>query len=143
MTFASVDRGLNEVHSTNLSVNGSLCKTTESERLCGRVSRYAQTSASTALVTTNSVGVDWFKKLDEAQTLQLSASVVHYVSEDALADERKSNYLRLAASYSRRINERLSGGVDLGARKLRREGVDPDTDISGTVFVRYRIGDLG
>jgi hypothetical protein len=51
--------------------------------------------------------------------------------------------LRLAASYSRRINERLSGGVDLGARKLRREGVDPDTDISGTVFVRYRIGDLG
>jgi hypothetical protein len=143
VTFASVDRGLNEVHSTNLSVNGSLCKTTESERLCGRVSRYAQTSASTALVTTNSVGVDWFKKLDEAQTLQLSASVVHYVSEDALADERKSNYLRLAASYSRRINERLSGGVDLGARKLRREGVDPDTDISGTVFVRYRIGDLG
>jgi hypothetical protein len=143
VTFANIDRGANERHSTNLSVNGSLCKTTESERLCGRVSRYAQTSATSALVTTNSVGVDWFKKLDEAQTLQLSASVVHYVSEDALADKRTSNYLRLAASYSRRINERLSGGVDLGARKLRREGVDPDTDISGTVFVRYRIGDLG
>jgi hypothetical protein len=143
VTFANIDRGANERHSTNLSVNGSLCKTTESERLCGRVSRYAQTSATSALVTTNSVGVDWFKKLDEAQTLQLSASVVHYVSEDALADKRTSNYLRLAASYSRRINERLSGGVDLGARNLHREGPDPDTDISGTVFVRYRIGDLG
>lgn len=143
VTFASIDRGVNERHSTNLSVNGSLCKTTESERLCGRVSRYAQTSATSALVTTNSVGVDWFKKLDEAQTLQLSASVVHYVSEDALNDKRKSDYLRLAASYSRRINERLSGGVDLGARNLHREGPDPDTDISGTVFIRYRIGDLG
>jgi hypothetical protein len=94
----SIDREANERHSTNLSVNGSLCKTTESERLCGRVSRYAQTSATSALVTTNSAGVDWFKKLDEAQTLQLSASVVHYVSEDALNDKRKSDYLRFAAS---------------------------------------------
>lgn len=143
VSFASIDRGLSERHSTNLSVNGSLCKTTESERLCGRVARYAQTSASSSLVTTNSVGVDWFKKLDEAQTLQLSASVVHYVSEDVLNDKRKSDYLRFAASYSRRINDRLSGGVDLGARNLRREGPDPDTDISGTVFIRYRIGDLG
>ena len=124
-------------------MNGSLCRTTESERLCGRVARYAQTSATTALVTTNSAGVDWFKKLDEAQTLQLSASVVRYVAEDATNIERTSNYYRLAASYSRKINARLSGGVDIGARSLRREGVDPDTDISGTVFVRYRIGDLG
>ena len=143
VTFASVDRGVNEFNSTNLSLNGSLCRTTESERLCGRVARYAQTSATTALVTTNSAGVDWFKKLDEAQTLQLSASVVRYVAEDATNIERTSNYYRLAASYSRKINARLSGGVDIGARSLRREGVDPDTDISGTVFVRYRIGDLG
>ena len=26
---------------------------------------------------------------------------------------------------------------------LRRDGVDPDTDFSGSLFVRYRVGDLG
>lgn len=143
VTFASVDRAAGNFHSTNISVNGSLCKTGETERLCGRISRYAQTSATTALVTTSSVGVDWEKQLDAAQTIQLSASAVHYAAEDLLNVKQTTNYYRVAASYSRRINDRLSGGVDLGARSLHRSGIDPDTDISGTVFVRYRIGDLG
>ena len=45
--------------------------------------------------------------------------------------------------FSRRIGQRLSVGADIGARALRQDGPDPDTDISGSLFVRYRLGDLG
>ena len=142
VTFAKVDRQLIEDSSTNLSLNGSVCRTTESERLCGRVDRYSASSANSTVITTTSAGVDWYKRLDEVQTVQLSATASHYVDE-VLDLERKTNHFGLLASYSRMINQRLSGGVDLSARSLHREGVDPDTDITGTVFVRYRIGDLG
>jgi len=143
VSFARVERAGNESHSTNLSINASLCRVTQTENLCGRVSRYSQTSATTSLVTTNSIGVDWSKKLDAKQSVQLSASAVRYATESVLNLDQKATYLRLAASYSRMINERMSGGVNLGARSLHRKGTDADTDISGTVFIRYRIGDLG
>jgi len=135
VSFSNVDRNLNDDSSTNLSLQGSICRTTEGERLCARVDRYSASSASTSLVTTTSLGVDWYKKLDDVQTLQLSASVSHY-AEEVLDLDREANHVNLAASYSRRINDRLSGGVDLGARSLHRDGIDPDTDISGTVFIR-------
>jgi hypothetical protein len=139
VSFSSVDRDAIKSHSTNLSVRGSLCRTSETENLCGRVSRYAQTSASSDVVTTDTLGVDWSKQLDDSQSIQLMASVVRYAREDALTGDEKTNYYRFAASYSRRISSRLSGGVDLSARSLRRDGTDPDTDITGTVFVRYRL----
>ena len=142
VTFSKVDRQLTEDSSVNLSLNGSICRTTESERLCGRVDRYSASSANSTLITTTSAGVDWYKKLDDVQTVQLSATASHYVDE-VLNLERKTNHFSLLASYSRMINERLSGGVDLGARSLHRDDLDADTDITGTVFVRYRIGDLG
>ena len=143
VSFARVERAGIESRSTNLTVNGSLCRASETENLCGRVSRYSQTSATTSLVTTNSIGVDWSKKLDATQAIQLSASAVRYATETVLNVDQKTTYLRVAASYSRMFNERMSGGVDLGARSLRRKGTDADTDITGTVFIRYRIGDLG
>lgn len=143
VTFATVDRGVDDEQSTNLSLRGSICHSDETERLCGRVARYAQTAASTALVTTTSAGVDWYKELDPAQSITLSASVVRYVSEDVVNDNEDSQYFRLAGSYSRRIDQRFSVGADVGARAFRQEGPDPDTDFSASVFLRYRLGDLG
>jgi len=143
VSFARVERGATETHSTNLSVNASVCRRTQTENLCGRVMRNSATSASTRLVTTNSIGVDWSKKLDARQSIQLSASAIRYVTEDVLNQNQNTTYLRLAASYSRMISQRMSGGVNIGARSLHRKGTDSDTDISGTVFIRYRIGDLG
>jgi len=142
VTFANVDRGLISDSSANLSLQGSVCHTTESDRLCARVDRYSAASANTTLITTTSAGIDWYKKLDAVQTIQLSANFSHY-EEEVLNINRTTNHFRLAANYSRVINDRLSGGVDLGVRSLHRTGIDPDTDITGTVFVRYRIGDLG
>lgn len=143
VSFSDVERTGNSSNSTSLSFNGSLCNTTEKDRFCGRVSRYANSTSRSALVTTTSVGVDWFRKLDAAQTIQLSASVARYVADDELDENFKTNHFRLAGSYSRRVSGRLSAGADVGLRSLRRDGPDPDTDVSGSLFVRYRLGDLG
>jgi len=142
VTFASVDRLLGNDSSTNLSLSASACNTTKSTRFCAHVDRYSAASASSTVVTTTSLGLDWYKKLDAAQTIQLSVGAAHYVDE-VLNINRTTNHFRLAANYNRMINDRLSGGADVSVRSLRREGIDPDTDISGTVFIRYRIGDLG
>ena len=129
--------------STNISLDASLCRSMEFDRFCGHVARYAQSSSRAALVTTTSVGVDWYKKLDADSTIQLSAGVVRYVSELQVLQDIRTHHFRLAASYSRRINARLSAGADVGVRSLRQSGPDPNADIGGSVFLRYRLGDLG
>jgi hypothetical protein len=89
------------------------------------------------------VGIDWYKQLDADSTLQLSTSVVQYDSKLATLADFRSHHFRLAASYSRSIGQRLSAGADLGVRALRQDGPDADTDIGGSLFLRYRLGDLG
>jgi hypothetical protein len=141
-SFSSSERAGQNDHSTGLSVDSAICNNTETERLCGRVTRNSTSLSRGALVTTTTVGVDWFKNLDEKQTVQLSASASRYSSDDALASNFKSTHWRAAANYSRVISTRLSGGADLGIRRLSTEGPDPDTDLSGSIFLRYRLGDL-
>ena len=143
VTFSDVDRGAFDHSSTDFSFRGTMCHNSETERLCGRIARYVQSSSSASVVTTNSVGVDWYKALDPNQTLQLSASLVRYDEDTLLENNLETHHLRLAGSYSRRINNRLSAGADVGVRGLRRDGPDPDTDYSGSFFLRYRLGDLG
>ena len=143
VSFSKVDQEIGgSDSSTNISLDASLCRSMEFDRFCGHVARYAQSSSRAALVTTTSVGVDWYKKLDANSTIQLSAAVVRYVSDFQDLDER-THHFRLAASYSRRINTRLSAGADVGFRSLRQSGPDPNADIGGSVFLRYRLGDLG
>jgi hypothetical protein len=36
----------------------------------------------------------------------------------------------------------LFGGADLSARKLAEAGPDPKTDLNGSLFIRYRFGDV-
>lgn len=144
VSFSKVDQELGgSDSSTNISLDASLCRSMEFDRFCGHVARYAQSSSRAALVTTTSVGVDWYKKLDADSTIQLSAGVVRYVSELQVLQDIRTHHFRLAASYSRRINARLSAGADVGVRSLRQSGPDPNADIGGSVFLRYRLGDLG
>ena len=143
VVVSSFDRSGDSSRSTGLSLDGSLCHTSETERLCLRVNRNAQSLSRGTLVNTTSATVDWFKKLDEKQTLQLSVGATRYATKNELIDNFNSNYLRASVSYSRVINGRISGGADLSARLLRSAGPDPDTDINGSLFLRYRLGDLG
>jgi hypothetical protein len=127
--------------STNVSLSGSVCHTDQSERFCGRLARYAQSASRANLVITTSAGIDWFKKLDATQTLQLSASAVRYVAENTVTDNLKSNHFQFAGNYSRKLKERLSVGANAAIRSLRQQGPNPNMDISGSVFLRYRVGD--
>lgn len=142
VTFSDLDRDGDSDSSTNLSLNGSLCRRSETESLCGRVMRISQTSAAANLVTTTSAGLDWYKRLDESQTVQLSASAIRYSARDATDEDFRSHHFRLAGNYDRKIGRRFSVGASLGLRQLRGDGPDPDTDVSGSVYLRYRIGDL-
>ena len=144
VSFSNVEGPLGaEENSTNLSVDAQICRSLETDRFCGHVSRYAQSSSRASVVTTTSVGLDWYKQLDEDSTLQLSTSVVRYDSQLATLTDFRSHHFRLAASYSRMIGQRLSVGADIGARALRQDGPDADPDIGGSLFLRYRLGDLG
>jgi hypothetical protein len=115
------------------------------ESLCAQVARNAQSTADASAITMTSASANWFKKLDEKQTIQLSAGYVKYsgAGED-LVDEQGlgTSQLRAAASYSRSLNDRLSLGADAGVRSFRRVGEDPDPDLSGSLFIRYRLGDV-
>jgi hypothetical protein len=53
-----------------------------------------------------------------------------------------SSYYRAAAGYTRRISDRWFGGVNLAARKLAQSGPDPQADFNGSLFIRYRFGDV-
>lgn len=143
VSFSKVDDefGVSD-SSTNISLDATLCRSLEFDRFCAHVARYAQSSSRAALVTTTTVGLDWYKKLDADSTVQLSAAVVRYDSDFQSLNDR-SHHFRLAASYSRRINTRLSAGADVAVRSLRQDGPDPKADIGGSVFLRYRLGDLG
>lgn len=143
VSFSSIDRLGDTDKSTNLAASGSICKiTSERDETCIYVTRSTDASARSSVVTTSSVGLDWARALDENQRIRLSGGFTHY-EEDAVTDDRiKSNYWRIGASYDRRINQRLSGGVEASARSFLRSGPDPDADIGATVYVRYRLGDL-
>ena len=76
-------------------------------------------------------------------SVRLSAGYTHYDEDTVLNDKVKSDYWRAGAGYDRRIDQRFSAGVEGSARAFARPGPNPDTDFGGTVYVRYRLGDLG
>lgn len=143
VSFSNSERLGSSDSSTNLSLNGSICHSSLTERLCGRVDRYSQSASRAVLSTSTSAGVDWYKKIDDRQTVQVGVSVVHYSSDAQIVQDFSSNYFNFAASYSRLVGTRFSVGADVAARLLRQDGPDPDTDFSGSLFLRYRLGDLG
>ena len=144
VSFSNYDRTVGgNGNATNLSLDAALCHTSQSERLCGRVARYTESQSRNSLVTTNSIGINWFKLIGANQTIQLATSYIHYKSNFQILGDTKSDYFDFTGSYSRNFNPRLSGGVDVSYRKLVQTGPDPDMDLSGSLFVRYRLGDIG
>lgn len=128
--------------SLGLAFDGSICRALERSRLCGRLSRNSQNTIAEDLLTTTSAGLDYSHILDQDSSIQLSASAVHYSGRRVLDRNVSSNYFTTSAAYNRRINDRLTGGVTGSVRKLSQFGPDPDTDLSASVFLRYRLGDL-
>lgn len=144
-SFASIDNGIETRHSSGLTANASLCSSTQRGHLC----MHAEINQATATVAgpskSESVGVDYQRQLNANQTIQLSLAADHYSNPTSFVVGQtfsRGTYLRAVADYTRRFGNRLFGGLDLSARKLVESGPDPRTDLSASLFIRYRFGDV-
>jgi hypothetical protein len=144
-SFASTDDGISTRHSTGLAANANLCSTGEHDQLCARATIDQQASTLAGPAKTITAGVDYSRRLDADQTIRFSLNGSHYSTPTSVVVGQpfsNSTYLRGAADYTRRLSDRWFGGVDVAARKITRDGPDPKADISGSLFIRYRLGDL-
>lgn len=144
VAFASSDDGTDTRRSTGLSSDASLCSQGELDQFCARASISQQAATAAGPARSQTVGVDYSRRLSADDTLRLSASANRYSTPRAFLDTvsfSDATYVRAAADYTRRISDRLFGGSTLAARKLTQDGPDPKADLSLALFMRYRLGD--
>lgn len=144
-SFTSVNDGFRTHKSIGFAGDANLCSAGERTQFCGRVSvqEEAPTSAGPARVI--SASLDYSRQLTADDTLQFSIAGEHYENPVVVVSGptfTHATYLRAAADYSRHLGSRWYGGVNLAARKITQTGPDPDADLSATVFIRYRLGDV-
>jgi hypothetical protein len=143
-SFVSTDDGVQTVHSTGISANASLCSTGEHSQFCGRAA-IDEGGATVAGPTRNlSFGLDYSRQLDADQTLSFSLDANRYSPLGTFLEKQftRVTYFRAAADYSRKIGHRLFSGLTVAGRKIAQNGPDPRADISASLFLRYRLGDL-
>jgi len=145
VSFARFDDGLDANNSTGLAAEADLCSKTEHSHFCGRVSVNNELATVAGPSKSISGGLDYATQLDANSTLQLSADLNHYSSPISVVTGQtfsSSNYYRAAAAYTRHFGHRWFGGVNLSARQLTEDGPDPKADFNGSLFIRYRFGDV-
>ena len=145
VSFAETDDGTTTSHSTGLTANISACSRGDRESFCGRASIDQQAATVAGPARTIDVGVDYSRQLGPDDSIRLSVNATRFSSPvifTTFPSFSRSSYVRGAADYSRRIGDRLFGGVNVSARKVTRNGPDPRADFSGSLFIRYRLGDL-
>lgn len=128
--------------STEPSFRGSLCHESMRENLCLLAAHFTHGSAVAELITESTVGIDWIRKLDAIQTLQLSAEYLRFSNARATTGPITDTQYRVAAIYSRLINERASFGVEASAHGYAAGSPGRRSDVSASVFLRYRWGSL-
>lgn len=128
-------------NSTDLAFDASLCRNLEYENFCGRISRRTQSVATGAAPTTSSLQADYSRRLSARDQVQAS---VTFVTTEAVAELQtgRQNFYSIAGSFDRKINPRLSAGVNLVARKYTFAGPDPRADVGGSIFLRNRFGSV-
>ena len=145
VSFATIDNGVVTRHSTGLSASADLCGQGETSSFCAHVAADEQAATTAGPARSLNGGVDYTQRLDADQTVQFSLGATHYSAPTSVITGRtfsSSNFYHAAASYSRRFATRLFGGVNLAVRKLTQNGPDPKTDLNGSLFIRYRFGDV-
>jgi hypothetical protein len=145
VSFARINDGLTVRHSTGISAQANLCGQGEASFFCGRFSIDEQ--AATTAGPARSIGgaVEYTQRLDANQTISLSAGLTRYSSPTSVVTGHtfsSTTYFRAAAGYTRRLGARFFGGVDVAARKLAQNGPDSKTDLNGSLFIRYHLGDM-
>ena len=132
--------------STGLALDAGLCHQGKASSMCGHVSRSQQRATTFGPVKLLSFDLDYSRRLDAKQTIQLSAGISRSTSTAnsfaLTVPFTNVTYVRSAAVLTRELNTKLFGGVNVGARKFTQIGPDPKADVSGFIFLRYRLGDV-
>ena len=145
VSFARIDDGVTTRNSTGLSGNAALCSRTQTGSLCGHIMVDQETATVAGPSKVIGAGVDYARQLSADSSLSFSADVDRYSSPVSVVTGHtfsSTTYFHAAAEYSRSIGHRLFGGVNLAARKYAASGPDPKMDLSASLFVRYRIGNV-
>jgi hypothetical protein len=145
VSFSRTDTGVSTRRSTGPSGDVSLCWRGENDNMCANAAIDQQTATAAGPSKSVSFGVNYSRRLDADQTLAFSLSANRYSSPTLVTNVysfSRATYFRAAAEYSRRIGNRLFAGASLAARKVGQTGPDPKADFTGSVFVRYRLGDI-
>jgi len=145
VSFSAVDDGVRTRHSTGASGDANLCSSSERSQFCARASLQQQAATSAGPARVESLGVDYSRKLSVDDTIQFSLAANRYSNPIIIISGQSfthATYVRAAVDYSRHFGRRLYGGAELAARKLTQTGPDPDADVSGSLFIRYRFGDM-
>ena len=145
VSFTRVDDGIEVRHSTGFAADVSLCSATLRGHFCARGSIDQTSATSAGPAKSVNVGLDYSRQLDANQTLAFSLDANRYTSPTAFVvgtSFSRATYFRAAADYSRRFGGRWYGGVNLAARKISEDGPDPKADVTGSLSIRYRIGDI-
>lgn len=135
--------------SVDPSFSFKLCKASERERFCGRVSRDARNSLGAvtgfqgnSLVISTLASVVYSRQIDINQSIQASLTGSRSTEKSSFGDDFRTTYLTFLVGYDRKIRQRIAVGATAGARKLFRSGPDPKVDVNGSAYVRYRFGDI-
>jgi hypothetical protein len=145
VSFTRVDDGIDTNHSTGFAADVSLCSATLRGHFCARGSIDQTSATSAGPAKSINVGLDYSRQLDANQTIAFSLNANRYTSPTAFvvgSSFSRATYFRAAVDYSRKIGGRLFGGVNLAARKISEDGPDPKADVTGSLFIRYRLGDI-
>jgi hypothetical protein len=134
--------GIDDSSTLNLALDGSLCRQLEYERICARVARRTQSSVIGAAPVSTTASLDYYRKLGAKDSIQGTASVARTGAYRLVNQTAGSTFYTLSAAYDRLINDRISGGVQFAWRKLSNVGPDPKSDLGGSVYLRYRLGDI-
>ena len=131
------------------SFSFKLCKASERERFCGRLSRDARNSLgavtgsqASSLMITTLASVDYSRQIDVNQSLQASLTGARSTEKSAIGDDFRTTYLTFLVGYDRKVRQRVAVGATAGLRKVIQTGPDPKLDVNANAYVRYRLGDI-
>lgn len=145
-SIASSDDGIERHTSTGLAGNLALCRSGEAEQLCASISRNQQIAAGTGALNSLAATLSYSRSFGRDQAVQLSATAARFSNRVNSLDDQfaigRSTSLLASAAYSRRLSDRWSAGATVSGRRISQSGAGPRADVSASIFVRYRLGDL-
>ena len=145
LSYASIDDGFTTHHSTGIAADAALCSRGDRDQFCARGSINQEQATAAGPARNMAVGVDYSRRLDADQTIRFSLDGSRYSSPTSFIIGQTfstATYVRAAADYTRRLGNRWFAGATVAARKLIERGPDPKADLSGSLFIRYHLGDL-